>query len=118
MCIDHDEFNKATFKDKFPVLIIDELLDKLHRACYFFKLDPRSGYHQICMNKEDIAKIAFRTHHGHYKFKVMLFGLWDAPSTIQALMNHFFQEYLHKFILVSLMIFWCIANGGKITNFT
>jgi hypothetical protein len=98
--VNYRHLNALTVKSKYPVPVIDELLDELAGARWFSKLDLRAGYRQIRMAPGEEFEIAFQTHHGQFQFNVMAFGITGAPTTFLSAMNSTLAPFLRKFVLV------------------
>ncbi|KAJ9511604.1 hypothetical protein QJQ45_007365 [Haematococcus lacustris] len=102
MCLDYRQLNKITIRDQYPLPRVDDLFDKLSGCTVFSSLDLQAGYNQIRITPEDVPKTAFRTPDGHYQFKVLSFGLCNAPATFQRVMNDAFAPVLNQCALVYL----------------
>jgi hypothetical protein len=94
LCVDYRGLNEITIKNRYPLPLIGETLDRLTGAKIFTQLDLRDAYHRIRIRKGDEWKTAFRTRYGHYEYQVMSFGLANAPATFQAYINRALSDLL------------------------
>ena len=90
-CVDYRKLNLATVKDAYPLPRIDDTLDMLAGKRWFSTLDLASGYWQVSLSPEARCKTAFATHSGLFQFRVMPFGLCNAPATFERLMDRVLQ---------------------------
>jgi len=102
LCIDYMNLNKLTNLNKYPLRLMDELRDHVAGGKVFTKLDWKDGYHLIGMRKGDEHKTAFRTRYGQDEYKVMPFGLVNAPATFQSMMNKILRAFLDNGVVVYL----------------
>lgn len=99
LCVDYRHLNALTVIAKYPVPVIEELLDELHGVVWFSKLDLRAGYHQIRLAEGEEYKTTFQTHEGHFEYKVVSFGLAGAPGTVNGAMHTTLHPLLRKCVL-------------------
>src|SRR5579862_5413146 len=86
-CINYWGLNWLIVKNRYPLPLISEILDRLFGARCFTKLDLRNVYHRIYIREGDEWKMVFRTRYGHFEYLIMPFGLVNATATFQAYIN-------------------------------
>jgi RNase H-like domain found in reverse transcriptase/Reverse transcriptase (RNA-dependent DNA polymerase)/Integrase zinc binding domain/Chromo (CHRromatin Organisation MOdifier) domain len=96
LCVDYRGLNKLTIKNRHPLPLINETLDRLSGAAIYTKLDLRDAYHRIRIKEGDEWKTAFRTRYGHFEYTVMPFGLTNAPASFQAYINEALKPLLDR----------------------
>ena len=102
LCIDYRGLNRVTVRNRYPLPLIPELLDRLRAGRIFSKIDLRGAYNLVRIKPGDEWKTAFRTRYGHFEYMVMPFGLTNAPAIFQHMMNDIFREYLDQFVVIYL----------------
>jgi hypothetical protein len=102
LCVDYRGLNRITKKDRYPIPLISGQLDQLRHAKIYTKLDLRVGYSNVRIAAGDEWKTAFRTRYGTYEYRVIPFGLTNAPAAFQRFMNDIFSDLLDVYVIVYL----------------
>ena len=113
LCVDYRGLNKVTVKNRYPLPLLSEILDRLGGACVYTKLDLRDAYHRIPIAEEDIWKTAFRTRYGHFEYTVMPFGLTNAPATFQAYVNEALRGLLDQTCIAYMDDILIFSKSGE-----
>ncbi|SOV05166.1 uncharacterized protein UDID_17854 [Ustilago sp. UG-2017a] len=102
LCVDYRGLNRITIRNRYPLPLIDKLLDRLREARFFTCIDLRGAYNLLCIAKGDKWKTAFHTRYGLFQYNVMPFGLTNAPASFQHLMNNTFKDMLDRSLIIYL----------------
>lgn len=102
LCVDYRGLNNITIKNRYPLPLPNEIMDRVQGAKYFSKFDLRSGYNLVRIADSDEWKTAFRTRYGHFEYLVMPFDLTNAPAVFQHLMNDIFRDLLDRGVIIYL----------------
>ena len=113
LCVDYRGLNSITIKNRYPIPLVSELLDRLKGAKVFSKIDLTDAYYRIRIREGDEWKTAFRTRYGHYEFLVMPMGLTNSPATFQSYVNRALRGYIDNFCIVYLDDILIFSNNDE-----
>ena len=102
LCVDYRKLNAVTVKDRYTLLLADEMRNKVQGAKWFTKIDMHWGYYNICIKAGDEWKTAFRMQYGLYEWLVMPMGLTNAVMWFQRFRDHAFWEFIDEFVIIYL----------------
>ena len=97
LCVDYRALNRITTKNRYPLPLTSEIMDRLKGVKYLTRLDVIDAFNRMRIAEGDEWKTAFRTRYGHFEYLVMPFGLCNAPATFQAYINEVLRDYLDDF---------------------
>jgi hypothetical protein len=102
LCVDYRGLNRITKKNRYPIPLINDLIDRLKDAQVYTKIDLRAGYNNIRIAPGHEYKTAFRTRYGLFEYLVMPFGMTNSPATFQYFMNDIFHDMTDVFVIIYL----------------
>ncbi|GFU17766.1 retrovirus-related Pol polyprotein from transposon 17.6 [Trichonephila clavipes] len=103
ICIDYRKINSKTDKDRYPLPLIEEVLDQLQSGNFFSTIDLKNGFFHVEMEESSKKFTSFVTHNGQYEFNKVPFGLCNSPSVFQRFINHVFRDFLKEGIVIIYM---------------
>uniref|UniRef100_A0A8C5R8C8 Gypsy retrotransposon integrase-like protein 1 n=1 Tax=Leptobrachium leishanense TaxID=445787 RepID=A0A8C5R8C8_9ANUR len=116
-CVDYRELNLITIKNRYPLPLIPELIERLQGATVYTKIDLKGAYNLVRIRRGDEWKTAFRSRYGHFEYMVMPFGLCNAPGTFQHFLNDVFRDLLDQYVVIYLddiLVFSCTLKDHRV----
>ena len=102
LCVDYRGLNRVTIKNRYPIPLVNNIMDRLRNAKVYSKIDLRAGYHNVRIKDGQEWMTAFRTRYGSFEYLVMPFGLTNAPASFQYFMNDIFADMVDVFVVIYL----------------
>lgn len=96
MCVDYRALNKLTVRDRYPLPLIDDHVDRLGNFKFFSSLDMATGFHQIPLDEQSVHKTAFVTPEGHFEYLRMPYGLTNSPIVYQRIINNTLRKHIES----------------------